>query len=48
MAVLSYRFETLDAIRGIAAMMVISRHTELFGTAGAESHSYLAVDLFFV
>ncbi len=48
MAVLSYRFETLDAIRGIAAMMVISRHTELFGTAGAESHSYLAVDLFFM
>ncbi len=48
MSLHSRRFETLDAMRGFAAIMVISRHTELFGTAGAESHSYLAVDLFFM
>lgn len=42
------RFETLDAMRGIAALMVIPRHTEMFGAGAAESHSYLAVDLFFI
>jgi peptidoglycan/LPS O-acetylase OafA/YrhL len=42
------RFETLDAMRGLAALMVVFRHTTVFGTAPADSHSYLAVDLFFV
>lgn len=28
--------------------MVVPRHTELFGTSWADSHSYLAVDLFFM
>lgn len=42
------RFDTLDAMRGVAAMLVIPRHTGIFGPAIPESHSYLAVDLFFV
>ncbi|MCZ8340004.1 MAG: acyltransferase [Burkholderiaceae bacterium] len=44
----SRRFETLDAMRGLAALFVVFRHTTVFGTAAADSHSYLAVDLFFV
>ena len=28
--------------------MVISRHTDMFGSFGSESHGYLAVDLFFM
>jgi peptidoglycan/LPS O-acetylase OafA/YrhL len=35
-------------MRGLAALMVVFRHTTVFGTAPADSHSYLAVDLFFV
>lgn len=42
------RFETLDAIRGIAAVIVVFRHSTAFGDLAADSHSYLAVDLFFV
>ena len=42
------RFETLDAIRGLAAILVIPRHTAIFGDAASTMHSYLAVDLFFI
>jgi peptidoglycan/LPS O-acetylase OafA/YrhL len=42
------RFETLDAIRGLAAILVIPRHTIIFGDAASAMHSYLAVDLFFI
>ena len=42
------RFETLDAIRGLAAILVIPRHTAIFGDAASAMHSYLAVDLFFI
>lgn len=35
-------------MRGLAALLVVPRHTDLFGTAAADSHSYLAVDLFFM
>lgn len=48
MKTISERFDCLDAIRGIAALMVLTRHTTIFGASGAESHSYLAVDLFFI
>jgi peptidoglycan/LPS O-acetylase OafA/YrhL len=42
------RFDTLDAIRGLAALFVVFRHTPAFGPGPADTHSYLAVDLFFV
>lgn len=42
------RFQTLDAIRGLAALAVIPRHTAIFGDAASNLHSYLAVDLFFM
>ena len=37
------RFETLDAMRGLAAMRVIPRHTSIFGSGATELHNYRAV-----
>lgn len=41
------RYTFLDGIRGIAAMFVLTRHTDSFWTSGFW-RSYLAVDLFFI
>ncbi len=42
------QFHTLDALRGVAALEIVSRHSyDLFG-AGVFPESYLAVDLFFI
>jgi peptidoglycan/LPS O-acetylase OafA/YrhL len=41
------RFLLLDAIRGIAALLIVIRHTPLFWNAQPFQESYLAVDLFF-
>ena len=40
-------FHTLDGLRGVAALFVAMRHTNLFHRAGIHG-GYLAVDLFFV
>jgi len=37
-----HKFLTLDALRGIAALLIVTRHTTGY------YHSYLAVDLFFI
>ena len=43
------RFELLDGIRGIAALIVLVYHTDQFGReVGLIPHGYLAVDIFFV
>ena len=44
------KFATLDAMRGIAAILVMIRHTPNFwGSLDVKAnHSYLAVDLFFI
>ncbi len=41
-------FRTLDGLRGIAALLIVMRHTENFFAPIAFKESYLAVDLFFV
>ena len=41
-------FLTLDALRGIAALFVLTRHTRPFWGTVEFFHSYLAVDLFFL
>ena len=41
------RYEILDGMRGIAALLVLTRHTTEFWTFTLH-HSYLAVDLFFL
>lgn len=42
------RYDTLDAMRGVAAFLVILRHTPAFWGGIAFQHSYLAVDFFFL
>lgn len=46
----SHKFTVLDGLRGIAALLVVTRHTEGYWGAPwlSHNHSYLAVDLFFV
>lgn len=46
----SKKFTVLDGLRGLAALLVLTRHTEAYWGAPSLSHnhSYLAVDLFFV
>ncbi|CAE6901480.1 acyltransferase family protein [Paraburkholderia domus] len=41
------RYGLLDGIRGVAALLVMTRHTEMFW-GGTLFRSYLAVDLFFI
>ena len=41
-------FYTLDGIRGIAALLIVLRHTELLFDPWRLQESYLAVDVFFV
>ncbi len=41
-------FRTLDGIRGVAALLIVMRHTENFFAPTTFQESYLAVDLFFV
>ncbi len=43
----SKKYAFLDGIRGIAAIFVLSRHTDIFWQTGF-FRSYLAVDLFFI
>jgi peptidoglycan/LPS O-acetylase OafA/YrhL len=44
----SRQFVTLDGLRGVAALAIITRHAPpLFGTDGPFPESYLAVDFFF-
>jgi len=42
------RYDTLDAMRGVAALLIILRHTPGFWGNIAFQHSYLAVDFFFL
>jgi peptidoglycan/LPS O-acetylase OafA/YrhL len=42
------RYDTLDAMRGVAAFLIIVRHTPAFWGGLAFQHSYLAVDFFFL
>lgn len=46
----SKKFAVLDGMRGLAALLVLTRHTEAYWAAPwlSLNHSYLAVDLFFV
>lgn len=46
----SKKFAVLDGMRGLAALLVLTRHTEAYWGAPwlSHNHSYLAVDLFFV
>lgn len=46
----SKKFAVLDGMRGLAALLVLTRHTEAYWAAPwlSHNHSYLAVDLFFV
>ena len=43
-----HKFVTLDAMRGIAAILVVTRHTSSYWMGLNFYHSYLAVDLFFM
>jgi peptidoglycan/LPS O-acetylase OafA/YrhL len=46
---LARRFETLDALRGVAALAVVIFHLHVFKLTGdLAPHAYLAVDFFFV
>ncbi len=42
------RYDTLDAMRGVAAFLIILRHTAAFWGGVAFQQSYLAVDFFFL
>ncbi len=42
------RYDTLDAMRGVAAFLIILRHTSAFWGGISFRHSYLAVDFFFL
>jgi len=42
------RYDTLDAMRGVAAFLIILRHTPAFWGGLAFQQSYLAVDFFFL
>ncbi|BEV11446.1 acyltransferase [Asticcacaulis sp. DW145] len=42
------RFDTLDGLRGVAALAVVLRHAGAIGGPGYIPFSYLAVDLFFM
>ena len=42
------RYDTLDAMRGVAAFLIILRHTPAFWGGVAFQNSYLAVDFFFL
>ena len=42
------RYDTLDAMRGVAAFLIILRHTPTFWGGIAFQNSYLAVDFFFL
>ena len=42
------RYDTLDAMRGVAAFLIILRHTQAFWGGIAFANSYLAVDFFFL
>lgn len=43
------KFSALDGMRGVAALLVLSHHTEIYwGAKLSTNHSYLAVDLFFI
>lgn len=44
---MAHRFLLLDAIRGIAALLIVIRHTTAFWNGDPFQESYLAVDLFF-
>jgi peptidoglycan/LPS O-acetylase OafA/YrhL len=44
----SAKFVTLDALRGCAAIFVLTRHTRAFWGSLFFFHSYLGVDLFFI
>lgn len=44
---MTHRFLLLDAIRGIAALLIVIRHTVAFWNGVPFQESYLAVDLFF-
>ena len=46
----SKKFAVLDGMRGLAALLVLTRHTEAYWAAPwlSHNHSYLAVDLFFM
>src|SRR5580704_15779260 len=41
-------YATLDAIRGVGAVMIVVRHTGAYFGAFQPPESFLAVDLFFV
>jgi len=43
-----HKFVTLDALRGIAAILIVTRHTSGYWEGVSFYHSYLAVDLFFM
>jgi len=43
-----HKFVTLDALRGIAALFILTRHTSSYWGGVSFPHSYLAVDLFFM
>lgn len=42
------RFDTLDGLRGVAAILVLFRHSHYIGAELDAPRTYLAVDLFFV
>lgn len=41
-------FHTLDALRGVAALLIVGRHSDQLFAGHGPTESYLAVDLFFV
>ena len=43
-----HKFVTLDALRGIAAVLILTRHTSVYWGEVNFHHAYLAVDLFFM
>lgn len=45
---MTYRFQTLDGLRGLCALAVLEFHLMLAGGGSAFHHAYLAVDGFFV
>ena len=42
------KFHTLDALRGVAAILIVGRHSDQLFAGRGPTESYLAVDLFFV